>query len=333
MYNEFNMSVAQKVLSGKATKEEEKQYHDFIKEKVLSGNGTKEETVWFFSYIEKPQHEEIGQRIQTIWLHDKYPVQNPKAIINIAPPASGKTGLNGYATEQFIDNNVVIINSDELKPFYPMVDVVARLYPQWYTEITNQGSNTWTSDLFDRVLKDGYNVIFEGTGKNARILQTIEKKMQNYEVTVRGMAVNELNCLMSILERYENQVERKGWGRLVVLSHFYETYDNMPNTVDVIEKSGIVNSIEIYKRGDLPHKPIKIYDSKDGEYGRFSSAKHAVLAGRLEDEKKANTYFENCKTSDLLKTSLNNDEVKNIFQKIVELNCDFKNKQNNLGDR
>lgn len=193
------------------------------------------------------EHDEIQQAILRIWFDDKFPVENPKAIIDIAPPASGKTGLNGFGKDQFFDNNVVIINSDEFKPFHPKVDEIARLYPQYFTKITDQESNTWTSTLFDEALKNGYNVIFEGTGRNARILETIKNKMQKYHVTVRGMAVNELNCLISILERYEFQVKAKGWGRLVTLDHFYETYNAMPQTIDEIEKSKVVDSVEVYR--------------------------------------------------------------------------------------
>lgn len=279
------------------------------------------------------EHERIGREIIKIVLHDKYPVKNPTAVINIAPPASGKTGLNGFATELFTDNNVVIINSDELKPFHPYADEIAKLYPQFYTEVTNQESNTWTSDLFDKVLQDGYNVIFEGTGKNARILDTIKQKMQGYRVIVRGMAVNELNCLISILERYENQVERKGWGRLVVLPHFYETYNGMPDTVEAIEQSGIVHSVEIYRRGALPHQPVMIYDSNAKEYGRFASAKQAVLAGRVEDERIANEYFASCKTSDLIKTAFENPEVEKIYKRIIEIHYEYVKSQNSIGDR
>lgn len=269
------------------------------------------------------EHNRIGKEIIKIMLHDKYPVKNPTAIIDIAPPASGKTGLNGYATEQFIDNNVVIINSDELKPFHPNIDEIAKLYPQYYTKVTDQESNTWTSDLFDTVLKEGYNVIFEGTGKNTRILETIKSKMQAYHVIVRGMAVNELNCLMSILERYENQVSTKGWGRLVTLSHFYETYNEMPNTINTIENSSVVNSVEIYKRGNLPHKPIKIYDSNDKENGRFPNSKLAVLAGRKEDKKNANEYLELHRTLNFFKNVEEGSEEANILAKIQMLHNEY----------
>lgn len=267
------------------------------------------------------EHDEIQQAILRIWFDDKFPVENPKAIIDIAPPASGKTGLNGFGKDQFFDNNVVIINSDEFKPFHPKVDEIARLYPQYFTKITDQESNTWTSTLFDEALKYGYNVIFEGTGRNARILETIKNKMQKYHVTVRGMAVNELNCLISILERYEFQVKAKGWGRLVTLDHFYETYNAMPQTIDEIEKSKVVDSVEVYKRGNIPSQPIKIYDSTEVEMGRFPNARFAVFGGREEDKKLASEYF--IKNEAILLKLLENDfvseEEKEILKQILVL--------------
>lgn len=279
------------------------------------------ETVMQRYKLTDERHDEIGEEIIRLMLFDRYPVDNPKAIIDIAPPASGKTGLNGYGEEQFVDNNVVVINSDTLKPFHPQIDEIARLYPQYYTKVTDQESNTWTSNLFDTALREGYNVIFEGTGRNSRILRTIEEKMQGYEVIVRGMAVCDLNCLMSIIERYEGQVQTKGWGRLVTLDHFYETYEAMPRTIDEIEKSGLASSVEIFKRGNKPTEPIKIYDSIDTLTGRFPNARYAVLGGRQEDEKSARETFGT--SLELLISILENTESSNaektILRKIFEL--------------
>lgn len=279
--------------------------------------------------LSEEEHKRIGEQIKRIYLFDKYPVDNPKAIIDIAPPASGKTGLNSYGCEQFEDNNVVVINSDELKPFHPKIDEIAKIYPEYYTKITDQESNTWTSDLFDTVLENGYNVIFEGTGRNARILETIKEKMQSYHVTVRGMSVNDLNCLISILERYECQVETRGWGRLVTLEHFYETYKEMPNTIDVIEKSNVVDVVEIYKRGLTPSQPLKIYDSNEKQLGRFPSAKYAVLGGRQEDEKSANEQFDEKIKSlqNILRGKKISEEEKYILLKILEINKEYSKKK------
>lgn len=267
------------------------------------------------------QHNEIEKSIMSIMFYNKYPTDNPQAIIDIAPPASGKTGLNSYGYKQFKDNNVIVINSDELKPYHPKVDEIAKLYPQYYTKVTDQESNSWTSEVFDRALREGYNVIFEGTGRNARILETIRTKMQGYNVSVRALAVNELNCLLSTIERYIYQVQARGWGRLITLDHFYETYSQMPNTIDAIEKSNVIQSVEIFKRGDEPSCPKKIYDSRDIENGRFPNAKFAILGGRAEDEKNARKNMENKITTirNFLLNKETSDEEKNIFEKIQSL--------------
>ena len=270
--------------------------------------------------LTKEDHDRIGQEIISIVLHDKYPVENPQAIIDIAPPASGKTGLNAYGTEQFIDKNVVIINSDEFKPFHPHIEEIAKLYPEYYTKVTDQESNTWTSNLFDFALSNGYNIIFEGPGRNARILNTIREKMQNHTVTVRGMSVNELNCLMSILERYELQVRTKGWGRLVTLDHFYQTYNNMPETIDEIEKSGVVDFVEVFRRGDKPSRPKKVYSS-DVKDNSIPSAKSAVLKGRLDDKEGAlkSFYEKRDFLKKLIRENGDNPEVSKIINRIMDI--------------
>lgn len=277
--------------------------------------------------LSEDEHDKIQQYILRIYFDNKAPVANPKAIIDIAPPASGKTGLNGYGTNEFIDNNVIIINSDELKPYHPKIEEISRRYPQYFTKITDQESNTWTSTLFDEALKKGYNVIFEGTGKNSRILNTIRDKMHGYNVIVRGMAVNELNCLISIIERYEGQLSRKGFGRLVTQDHFYETYNNMPNTIDEIEKSGLVDRVEVFRRGKEPTQPIKIYSSdEDGKYG---NAKYAVLGGRSEDIEDAKLNFQRVKVFlyNLSQRENQSREELEMISKILEIEQEIESKK------
>lgn len=241
--------------------------------------------------LSEEEHNKIGKEIINIYLHDKFPVKNPKIIIDIAPPASGKTGLNSFGAQEFKDNNVIIINSDEFKPFHPKINEIATKYPQYYTKITDQESNTWTSTLFEKALREKYNIIFEGTGKNSRILNTVQTKMKEYDVIVRSLAVNQLNCLISILDRYEHQIRTKGNGRLVTYDHFIETYNAVPNTIDEIEKSGLVKGIEIYIRGERPVQPQIIYKTSSNKYGRFPNAKCAVLGAREEDLEKAKQYY------------------------------------------
>lgn len=161
----------------------------------------------------------------------------------------------------FEDGNVVIINSDEIKPFHPKSDEIAKKYPELYTKITDQESNTWTSQLFEDTRNEGYNIIFEGTMKNNRVADEaiVELLNKNYTVIVRGLAVCDLESRLSIHERYEAQVTTKGWGRLVVPEHHNQTYEGMPNTINYIENQGKYDVLEIFKRGETPDSPELIY--------------------------------------------------------------------------
>lgn len=207
------------------------------------------------------EHDYYYEIIKRFYLQDKLPVENPIAVIIGGQTGAGKSGLIGYSTEMFEDNNVIIINSDEIKPFHPHGEEIARNYPKLYTKITDQESNTWTSKLFEELRREKYNIIFEGTMKNNRIADESITELQElgYTVVVRGLAVCDLESRMSVLERYEGQVNYKGWGRLVVTEHHNQTYEGMPRTINYIEENDKYDVLEIYSRGSKPDKPTLIY--------------------------------------------------------------------------
>lgn len=224
--------------------------------------------------ISKEEEDLLGEKINELMLYGKRPVENPIAIIDIAPPGSGKTGLNGYALSQFNDSNLVIVNNDELKPFYPKANEIAELYPEYYIKVTNESSKVWTDNLLYTAIDKNYNVLYEGTGRKLFLFQKMIEKMKNHKIIVRAMAVNELNCLMSIIERYQGQIKEKGWGRIVSKDTFYKAYQSeMVDTIEFLEKSGLADIVEVYTRGETPEKPIRIYNSNIHE---FPDAKTAI---------------------------------------------------------
>lgn len=255
--------------------------------------------------LSKEEHEELYKIIKRIWTADKFPVEKPIAIIIGGQTGAGKSGIISYSQKMFEDGNVVTINSDEIKPFHPKSEEIAKDHPKLYTKITDQESNTWTSQLFEEVREEKYNIIFEGTMKNNRIADDAieDLKKKGYTVIVRGLAVCDLESRLSILERYEAQVAKKGWGRLVVPEHHNQTYEGMPETISYIEENGKYDVLEIFKRGDTPDMPELIYGklnnetqektrkvligkrfvSEENEKNGYSSGKDAILTYREQD--------------------------------------------------
>ena len=223
--------------------------------------------------ISKEVQESIGKKIKELMLYGKKPVESPIAIIDIAPPGSGKTGLNGYALSQFENANLVIVNNDELKPFYPKSSEIAEQYPEHYIKVTNESSKVWTDDLLYTAIEQKYNVLYEGTGRKLFLFQNMIEKMKNHKIIIRAMAVNDINCLMSIIERYQGQVREKGWGRIVSKDTFYKSYQSETlDTIEFLEKSGLVDIVEVYIRGKTPERPIRIYSSDIHEFPNARTA-------------------------------------------------------------
>ena len=241
-----------------------------------------------FKYkLSAEEHERIQRKINNIMMMDKKANEKPIAIIDIAPPGSGKTGLNGLGLKQ-LDGNAVIINNDELKQFHPYASYLAKEYPEQYVAITNLESNAWNDMLFEEAANRRYNIIFEGTGRNLSLLKRLMHQLQGYSIIVRGMAVNRFNCLMPIIERYEGQIMTKGYGRITSIETFDKAYNEMLENISQIEGMDIADTVEIYRRGNVPSEPLKIYDSNNKTY---SCAKEAIIVGRQNDLSSAIKYY------------------------------------------
>lgn len=247
--------------------------------------------------LSEEEHDFYYDIIKRTYTGGKIPVKNPIAVIIGGQTGAGKSSLIGYSTEMFSDDNVVIINSDEIKPFHPQSEEIARIYPKLYTKITDQESNTWTSRLFEELRKEGYNIIFEGTMKNNRIADESITQLQElgYTVIVRGLAVCDLESRVSILERYEGQVSKKGWGRLVVTDHHNQTYHGMPNTIDYIEQNGRYDILEIFARGEELDEPINVYAKHNPE--SKEKTKKAVFNKKYVSKHSRTFGFDNAKES------------------------------------
>lgn len=274
------------------------------------------------------EHDMYYEIIKRTYTAGKTPGQSPISIIIGGQTGAGKSGMLGYSERMFEDDNVIIINSDEIKPFHPKSEEIAKLYPDLYTKITDQESNTWTSKLFEELRQQGYNIIFEGTMKNNRIADEsiTELERLGYTVIVRGLAVCDLESRISILERYEGQVATKGWGRLVVPEHHNQTYKGMPETIKYISDTGRYDVLEIYARGEIPSEPIMIY-SKHND--RTTEKTQEFLLGRGFVSKYSRTFgYEDAKDAIIKEREEEYDRVLLTAKERIKRVLDSMNSRN-----
>ena len=233
--------------------------------------------------LSEKEHNKIYKEIEKEVFVNSTPQDEPIAIIVGGQPGCGKGGVIAYTKNQVEANGkcIILITTDEYKPYHPNAIEIARKYPTEYVEIVEQDAGPWTGSIMKKAIDDKHNFIFEGTLKNDRILDRIQELKQNgFNVTVRVLAVPRLESLLTVHERYEKQMEVLTYGRLISIEHHNKAYDGIPAVVDKIEKSGLC-TVEVYLRGDEIGKPVKVYSSKEKKE-RFPTARIA-----LEEYRKA----------------------------------------------
>lgn len=236
--------------------------------------------------LPEEEHNKIYKEIEKEVFVNSTPQDEPIAIIVGGQPGCGKGGVIAYTKNQVEANGkcIILITTDEYKPYHPNAIEIARKYPTEYVEIVEQDAGPWTGSIMKKAIDDKHNFIFEGTLKNDRILDRIQELKQNgFNVTVRVLAVPRLESLLTVHERYEKQMEVLTYGRLISIEHHNKAYDGIPAVVDKIEKSGLC-TVEVYLRGDEIGKPVKVYSSKE-KNERFPTARIALEEYRKSEGK------------------------------------------------
>ena len=81
------------------------------------------------------------------------------------------------------------------------------------------------------------------------LMSTIEHiKEQGYKIDIMIMAVHEKVSRLGVIDRYEKQKERNGYGRLTSMESHDEAARNLPNTASAIEQKSPIDSISVYNR-------------------------------------------------------------------------------------
>ena len=236
--------------------------------------------------LPEEEHNKIYKEIEKEVFVNSTPQDEPIAIIVGGQPGCGKGGVIAYTKNQVEANGkcIILITTDEYKPYHPNAIEIARKYPTEYVEIVEQDAGPWTGSIMKKAIDDKHNFIFEGTLKNDRILDRIQELKQNgFNVTVRVLAVPRLESLLTVHERYEKQMEVLTYGRLISIEHHNKAYDGIPAVVDKIEKSGLC-TVEVYLRVDEIGKPVKVYSSKE-KNERFPTARIALEEYRKSEGK------------------------------------------------
>lgn len=161
--------------------------------------------------------------------------------------------------------NYIAINGDEYRKFHPNYDSIIRTDPEHYAERTQSFCNKVVESMISDLGEVGYNLIIEGTLRNPDIpIGTCEfLNGKGYHPDLIVVVYDAEKAWKETLTRAVLMKEHGIAPRLVPIDIYNNTVNQLPHSLDKIEKRGCFASITIINRDGEP-----LY--KQGHAGRAS---------------------------------------------------------------
>lgn len=253
--------------------------------------------------ITQGEFEDMYQQTRNLIFGNCLPAGNqPIAIITGGQPGSGKSGIVVKSRLDFANDNkeAIILDVDTYRGLYKDSALLAREFPQFYSEITDPIVGKIMGKLADETMFKGYNFIFEGTMGNTKMIDTIESSNKNYKIIARIIGVSRFESLLSIFERYIEMNKSMGFGRLTTIDAHDIRYNNFTQIASTLETRNI--EVEVYKRSTEKKIPTMVYKTSD-DLCEYQSVMEALLGTREES-------YKACMENAMERLKLINQEIK-----------------------
>lgn len=253
------------------------------------------------------------------------PAVAPRAIFLGGQSGSGKSGLSAAMLRTFsMTESAVIVNSDALREYHPDFTRLQTAHPQQASFLVNPDTILWQQKLIAAAVETGRNLILDGTlgGNPAPIQATMQRLREaGYVVQVSVLAVPAWVSRFSIYKRYEDQIALKGSGRWVGMENHDRQYDDIPQTLTLLETTvpPTVDQIQIYVRLTHSSIPAPLYDNqvRDGRWQHPPSAATALATGRnrpwAADEQAAFTLAVETVAERMRQRNVNSEDIAHFY--------------------
>lgn len=268
------------------------------------------------------EFEKNADKIFNILSMNASKVDNPKLVIVGGQAGSGKTGLVCKKNEEL--GGAIIIDQDEIRASFP-----EELYEQILKDHDDREEYLilkpyvlkMRQELVDRARRQGYNVIMESAMQavDSFIPQIQSFKAVGYETELAVMAVPEIDCFLSTLNRYCYYLEKDGICRRNTKMD-PQMMIKLKNNLVKFENTGLFDNIEVDIRGkNATDKPERIYLRSEEPY---TSALEAFNRGiMLSQAKTRNTFPERANS---IRSTLSKYNQEEQLQMLDELETRFK---------
>lgn len=192
----------------KCVTNKDNQYIEFLKTKIAP-HITPNLAQNMLDFCLSPKiHSNILSQIKQQHLSPLTTNTTPTIHIILGQPGAGKSTLANHLLK--IYTNTLLIDQDIYKPFHPLSSQILQYSPSYYGHLTGIDSHLFTQNILDTAIKNKYNILIQLAPTQKPFLDEINLNallQNNYKINLHILAVSLPNILLSIHERYEDQLQ------------------------------------------------------------------------------------------------------------------------------
>lgn len=224
--------------------------------------------------LSKEEHNKVFKTIKEEYLKDILLSKTPTIHLVISQSGGGKTNLTSFIKDKYNIN--LSIDSDKLKKYHPLNSIIIKYNYKLYNYLTALDAYLFRDELYNEALSLGLDFILgiSPSMKDYYFNVDFNKLFSlGYKIEVHVISVCEINSVLSIYERYYEQLNNNAFIlKIPEISRAIDSATSMDDVVIDLLKLDI--NINIYKRGINKYDhPILITNSKKDIYKAYKDIK------------------------------------------------------------
>lgn len=177
----------------------------------------------------------------------------PVAVYLLGQPGAGKTRVSALLGQRLDERGgFADIDSDLYKPYHPQYARLMREDDRKMTLYTGEDGRAWMRQAQQYARENRLNVLVQEIAMDAEFLaQGMSKyRAAGYRIEVAAMGVHQALSDQGYLNRYQEQVNDRGQGRLTVPEKAIASYSGILTSAGKIEREYLANYEAVYRRGE-----------------------------------------------------------------------------------
>lgn len=179
-------------------------------------------------------------------------VDQPVAVIFGGQPGAGKSATVDAAVGELADRGgAARIIGDELRTYHTAYADLMAQDDKTAAFYTDRDSGRWIEKAIQHAKDLKVNLVIEGTMRDgSKVAETMTSLREaGYQIDARALAVNERLSWQGVLQRYEEQRNDRGSGRMTAPHSHRDAYEGIPATLERIERERLADRVSLYRRG------------------------------------------------------------------------------------